>query len=57
MMRSSELAQRLGLTKSKVLDLANNGQIPSIRLPSGHYRFDWDEVVEALRTGGAKDDG
>ena len=57
MLKSSELAKQLGLSKHKVIDLANNGQIPAIRLPSGHYRFDWDEVVEALRTGGTKNDG
>jgi excisionase family DNA binding protein len=56
MLRSSELAEHLGLTKNKIIQLANNGEIPAIRLPSGHYRFDADAVVEALRTGGSKND-
>jgi excisionase family DNA binding protein len=48
MLRSSELADRLGVSKNTVLDLANNGEIPSIRLPSGHYRFKYEDVVAAL---------
>lgn len=49
MLRSSELAKAVGLSKATVLRLANEGVIPSSRLPSGHYRFDVDEVKEALR--------
>jgi len=56
MLRSSELADQLGLSKNTILDLANNGKIPSIRLPGGHYRFNLDEVLDALRTGGASND-
>lgn len=56
MIRSSELAEHLGLTKNKIIQLANNGEIPAIRLPSGHYRFNLDEVVNALRVGGTKND-
>lgn len=48
MLRSSELAERLGLSKNTVLDLANAGKIPAIRLPGGHYRFDYQAVLEAL---------
>lgn len=49
MLRSSELADKLGLSKNKVIRLANEGVIPSYRLPSGHYRFDEAEVRIALR--------
>ena len=49
MLRSSELADKLGLSKNKVIRLANEGLIPSYRLPSGHYRFDEAEVRIALR--------
>lgn len=52
MLRSSELAKRLGLSKPTVLALANDGVIPSIKLPSGHYRFDEEQVREALKTKG-----
>jgi excisionase family DNA binding protein len=56
MLRSSELADRLGVSKNTVLDLANNGKIPAIRLPGGHYRFNLNDVLEALRTGGESND-
>jgi predicted site-specific integrase-resolvase len=49
MIRSSSLAKELGLSKNKVIELANEGLIPSIQLPSGHFRFDLDEVIAALR--------
>lgn len=50
MLKSSELAEKIGLSKNKIIGLANAGDIPSIKLPSGHYRFDLDEVLSALRT-------
>lgn len=49
MLRSGQLAERIGLSKNKIIELANEGSIPCIRLPSGHYRFDEVEVVAALR--------
>jgi predicted site-specific integrase-resolvase len=49
MLRSGQLAERIGLSKNKIIELANQGLIPCIRLPSGHYRFDEVEVVGALR--------
>jgi hypothetical protein len=55
MLRSSCLAKELGLSKNKIVDLANKGLIPSIQLPSGHFRFDLDEVIAALRP--AKSEG
>ena len=54
-MKSSELADRIGLSKNKVIALANAGHIPSIKLPSGHYRFDPDEVIASLRTRGGEE--
>jgi|DEB0MinimDraft_3_1074331.scaffolds.fasta_scaffold83841_3 excisionase family DNA binding protein len=56
MLRSSQLAKKLGLSKQKVVQLANAGDIPALRLPGGHYRFDFDEVVEALRASEAAND-
>lgn len=49
MLRSSEMAERLGIGKNKMIDLANQGAVPAIKLPSGHYRFDPDQVEAALR--------
>jgi hypothetical protein len=57
MLKSSELAKEIGLSKNKVIDLAKASAIPSIRLPSGHFRFDLAEVMLALRTGEIKTGG
>ena len=49
MLRSSDMAKLVGVSKHKLIELANEGQIPAIRLPSGQYRFDKDEVIASLR--------
>ena len=54
MLKSSELAERLSISKATVIALANDGKIPSIRLPSGHYRFNEKEVIAALRASGGE---
>lgn len=56
MLRSSELARRLGLSKPTILTLAKSGVIPSMKLPSGHYRFDEEAVRTALASKGDGDD-
>jgi excisionase family DNA binding protein len=48
MLRSSEMAERLGIGKNKMIELANQGAVPAIKLPSGHYRFDPNQVEAAL---------
>ena len=51
MLTSTELGEALGLAKSTVLKMANAGSIPCFRLDNarGDYRFDLEEVKEALR--------
>lgn len=49
MLKSSEMARLLGVAKNTLLDLANSGAVPAIRLPSGQYRFDPNDVIGALR--------
>jgi len=56
MLKSSELAEQLGLAKNTVINLANAGKIPSYKIPSGAYRFDLNEVKAALRVNGGADD-
>ena len=52
LLRSGQLAERLGLSKITVIRMANDGHIPiAMTLPSGHMRFDEDEVVKALQAG------
>jgi len=48
MLTSSKLGKAIGLSKGTVTRLAKEGRIPSIVLPSGHRRFDVDEVKAAL---------
>ena len=48
MLTSSKLGKAIGLSKGTIIRLAKEGRIPSIVLPSGHRRFDVDEVKAAL---------
>jgi predicted site-specific integrase-resolvase len=48
MVTSSKLGKMLGLTKATINRLAKDVRIPSIILPSGHRRFDPEEVKAAL---------
>lgn len=50
MLTSTKLGKALGLSKKTVNRLAKEGRIPSIELPSGHRRFDLEEVKAALAT-------
>jgi excisionase family DNA binding protein len=52
MLTSSQLGLQIGVTKNTIINMANRGQIPAIRIGSGHYRFDLEEVKAALATGG-----
>ncbi len=44
-----QLARLLGVAPRTVLNWASRGLIPSIRITEKVVRFDWDEVVRALR--------
>lgn len=57
MLRSAEMAKLVGISKHTLIDLANRGLVPALRLPSGQYRFDKDEVIGHLRAnaGGGDD--
>jgi excisionase family DNA binding protein len=48
MVTSSKLGKSLGLSKATINRLAKEGRIPFIILPSGHRRFDTDQVTAAL---------
>lgn len=57
MLRSADMAKLIGISKNKLIELANEGLVPALRLPSGQYRFDKDEVIASLRHGvGGGDD-
>ena len=53
MLTSSRAAKSVGLSKKTLNTLAKKGLIPSIILPSGHRRFDIEEIKAALSAGGA----
>ena len=53
MLTSSQIALQIGVTKNTIIKMAKAGQIPSIRIGSGHYRFDIDDVKLALNSGGS----
>jgi excisionase family DNA binding protein len=48
MLTSTKLGRALGLTKATINRLAKSGHIPFMLLPSGHRRFDLEEVKLAL---------
>ena len=45
-----ELARRLDVGQCKVRNLAHEGRIPSVQVGPNGMRFDWQEVLAALRT-------
>jgi len=45
---SSKLAALLGVSKGTILRMAKAGEIPYLRLPSGHYRFYLEDVRRVL---------
>ena len=50
LLTADELARRLYVGSAMVRDLERTGRIPSIRLSPRTVRFDFTEVVEALRS-------
>jgi len=46
---ASELARRLAVGQDKIRALAKAGRIPSVRIGPNGRRFDWLEVLAALR--------
>lgn len=55
MLRTGQLAERLGVSKRTVIEMAQSGHIPHFRLPSGHLRFDESAVLDALRAENGED--
>lgn len=51
LIRSSELAEKLGVTKQTILTMTHNNMIPHYRLPRGHFRYDYEEVLAHMKRG------
>jgi excisionase family DNA binding protein len=49
LLTTAELARRLGVGRRKVRQMVKAGQIPSIQLGGSGLRFDWYQVLTALR--------
>lgn len=50
LLTSAELAQRLRVSRSAVSKWRRAGQIPVVQLSTKIYRFNFEEVVQALST-------
>jgi excisionase family DNA binding protein len=51
---SSKLAKLLGVSKNTVNRLAKARLIPHVELPSGHRRFDFEEVLACFEAARSK---
>ncbi|HAA73261.1 MAG TPA: hypothetical protein DCE55_29235 [Planctomycetaceae bacterium] len=56
LLKVKQLADRLQLTEMTVYDMARRGQIPFVKVGKGrgNYRFVYEDVLEALREDGQK---
>ncbi len=54
---AEQLADRLGISERRVRELARAGRIPEVRISERVRRFEWAEVLEALREDAAKRGG
>jgi excisionase family DNA binding protein len=48
LVRIADVARELGLSPSRIRQLADNGIIPTTRTPGGHRLFDLEEVRAAV---------
>ena len=49
--QAGDIGDMFDVSSTVVLKWAKSGKIPSIKLPSGRYCFDPDDVTTALRCG------
>ncbi len=53
MLTTTQLAERLGVTRQTVDKLRARGDIPAIRVVTGNlrhtYRYQYDDVIDALK--------
>lgn len=52
---ASELAERLRMKPKTIIGLAREGKIPRIKLSRRIVRFDYEEVVQAMKALAAKE--
>lgn len=49
LLTAAQLAKKLGLRQNTIYEMASQGRIPSVRISSHAVRFDWGEVLAALK--------
>jgi excisionase family DNA binding protein len=49
LLTTAQLAEKLNTSKMTVLRMAKDGRIPHIKISKTEFRYDIDEVLEALR--------
>jgi excisionase family DNA binding protein len=54
LLRTSEVAQMMGISVESVRRFDNKGILSSIKTPYGHRRFDEDDVLELMSKGSLK---
>ena len=57
LLTSDEVCERLKLSKRTLRDMVDQGKIPVLMVGtgSGRPRFDWQEVVDAIRRANGRD--
>lgn len=50
MLTTSEAARQTGLSRDVIRKAAEEGRLPCYRLPSGHRRFDPDDLTEFVNS-------
>jgi len=57
LLTAEELADRLAVSPSTVIEWAREGRIPEIRASARIRRFDYEDVLAALKKGSRADEG
>jgi excisionase family DNA binding protein len=57
LIRTGEVARRLGASPEWVRQLVTKEVIPSVRIGNGNRRYLWSDVAAALRLGGSNTQG
>jgi len=54
LLTAEEVADRLGVSPRTIIEWAKDGRIPEVRASQRIRRFDYEDVVSALKKQGAK---
>ena len=54
LLTAEQVGEKLGLRPSTICALARSGKIPRVKLTGRIIRFDWNDVVAAMKSGQEK---